>query len=474
MKTLKLNNIIALPEIKKVTISNEFMGTKLVKSEDDAVHINAELYLRMESDADEISIDDFIVVKSNEDSGFVNIEIEELELDDEDYDLSHRSEICIAIPSQIQIDVETDNHYISAVGMENNFEITNENGPIKLEDCAGSFKITNENGPVKLYKLNGNVSIKEENGPISTDYLSGTKLKIKSENGSIKMRENLFEDVAITNENGMVYYESLLVETGSINIQNENGHINLALSPLQGFTLEAEAELGQIKNSFMGQETTMFDTYKLEVGDLGLKINLKTENGMIKLSSSDMIGLNFLKGKLDFIKELLKDNSEVGLKETHRIIGQLLASLTKLLEKVKDEDIKEKIEKALALLKSWKAQINDPEIKESVIDSFEGISQEVGVAVQEALKAAQEAMIIAKEKYKEEFKPHFDKHFDKGKEFIKHFKGFRMPPMPPFPPAEPRHRRDAMQEAARMKILEMLEAGKITSEEAEKLLKAIH
>jgi hypothetical protein len=65
-------------------------------------------------------------------------------------------------------------------------------------------------------------------------------------------------------------------------------------------------------------------------------------------------------------------------------------------------------------------------------------------------------------------------HFDKGKEFLKKFKGFRMPSMAPFAPAEPSQRKEAMQEAARMKILEMLEAGKITSEEAEKLLKAIH
>ncbi len=474
MKTIRLNKDITLPEIKKVNISNEFMGTKLVQSEDDAVHINAELYLRMESDAEEIEIEDFIILKSVEEAGIINIDIEELDLDEEDYDLSHRSEITIAIPRQVQIVAETDNHYITAVGMNNSFEITNENGPVKMEDCAGTFKITNENGPVKLYKLNGNLNLKEENGPVSADYLSGGKLKIKSENGAIKLRECHYEDVSITNENGMVYYESLQVDAGSITIQNENGHINLALSPLQGFALEAEAELGQIKNSFMGQETTMFDTYKLEVGDQGLKIKLKTENGMIKLSSSDMIGIDFLKGKLEYIKELLKDNTEQGIQETHKIIGQLLASLTKLMDKVKDEDIKEKIEKALALLKSWKGKISDPEVKDSVKDSFETISKEVGVAVQEALKSAQEAMKAAQEKYKEEFKPQFEKQFGKGKEFFKQFKGFKMPPFPPFPPSEPKQRTEAMQEAARMKILEMLEAGKITSEEAEKLLKAIH
>jgi DUF4097 and DUF4098 domain-containing protein YvlB len=476
MKTIKLNHIIALSEIKKVNISNEFMGTKVVQSEDEAIHINAELYLRMSSEADEISIEDFINVKSDEDSGIVNIEIDELDLDEDDYDLSHRSEISIAIPSHVKIKAETDNYYISVIAMNNDLEISNENGPIKLEECAGDCKIVNENGPIKLLRLTGNLDIVEENGPISADSLSGTTLNIKSENGAIKLRECQYEEVNIENENGMVYYESLPVDSGSITITNENGHINLALSPLQGFSLEAKAELGQIKNSFMGQETTMFDTYNIEVGDSALKISLTTENGMIKISSSDMIGGDFFKGKLEYIKEMLKDNSEAGIKETHKIIGQLLASLTKMLEKVKDEDIREKIEKALALLKSWKAKINDPEVKDNIKDTFDNVSQEVGIAIQEALKATQEAMIAAKEKYKEEFKPQFDKHFDKGREFFKHFKGFSIPPIPPIAPRTPQGevRKEAMQEKARMKILEMLEAGKITADEAEKLLKAIH
>lgn len=475
MKTIKLTKDITLSEIKQVNISNEFMGTKLVQSEDEAIHINAELYLRMSDDVEDVQIDGFITVKSNEANGSVNIDIEELDLDEDDYDISHRSEISIAIPKQVQVSIETDNYYVSVFGMNNSCSITNENGPIKIEDCTGDFKISNENGPIKLIRLNGNIDITEENGPVSADFLSGITLNIESENGAIKLRECQFEDVNIKNENGMVYYESLPVDKGSITIQNENGHINLALSPLQGFVLDAKAELGQIKNSFMGQDTTMFDTYNIEVGDSSLQINLTTENGMIKVSSTDMLGSDFFKGKLEYIKEMLKENSEAGLKETHKVIGQLLASLTKLLDKVKDDDIREKIEKALALLKSWKAKATEPDFKDSVKDSFEVISQEVGVAVQEALKGAQEAMIAAKEKYKEEYKPHFEKHFARGKEFMKQFKHF-MPPIPPIPVSsrEGEVRREAMLEKARMKILEMLEAGKINSDEAEKLLKAIH
>lgn len=474
MKTIKLEKTITLDGMKKVSISNEFMGTKLVQSEDSSIHINADLFLRMAAETTETEIDDFVSVKTNEADGTVKIDIEELDLGEDEYDLSHRSEITIAVPADVQIDAETDNYYISIFGMNNDFVVNNENGPVKMEECNGSVSIKNENGPIKLYRLNGNLTIEEENGPVSADSLSGTKLEITSENGAVKLRECKFDEAVIKNENGVVFYESLPVESGSISIENENGHIHLAMSPLQGFILEATAEMGQIKNSFMGQVTTMFDKYNLEVGDKALKINLSTENGMIKISSSDMLGNDFFMGKLDYIKEMLLNNSELGMQEIHKIIGQLIGSLEKLLGKVNEEAVREKIELALSKLKEWKSEINKPEVRESIKETFDNVSKDVGHAVQEALQATQEAMKNAKEKYSEDFRPQFDKHFAKGKEFMKHFKHFKMPPMPPFPPVEPGHRTAAMQEAARMKILSMLEAGKITAEEAEKLLKAIH
>jgi hypothetical protein len=98
------------------------------------------------------------------------------------------------------------------------------------------------------------------------------------------------------------------------------------------------------------------------------------------------------------------------------------------------------------------------------------------------LKATQEAMKAAKDKYAEEMKPQIEKHFGKGKDFFHHFRGFDgfrgfgIPPVPPVPPVPSSEQKvkEVMQNKARMKILEMLEAGKITSEEAEKLIKAIH
>jgi len=476
MKAITIKQDITIPELKKVDISNELMGTNLVQSPDDTIHITADLYISTSGDAEDISAEDFIDITTDEATGKVSIEIQEIEMDDDEVDISHRSIITIAIPSQIKVSAETDNHFIVAANLSNDLDLTSENGSLNLRECTGTFKLTNENGSIKLDNLQGNLTIEQENGSISSDHASGDALEVRSENGSVKMRDNLFIKADIKNENGNVFYESMPMGIGNIEISNENGNIQLALTPTQGFKLQANSELGQITNNFMGASQCAVGEYSFSVGDEILNIDLTTENGSIKITSSDMVGGDYLKGKFESIKELLKDNSEQGILEAKKIISQLIASLTKMLDNVNEETAKEKIRQALDYLHSWKDKINDPEMKTKVKESIDIASQEINCAIQEAMKAAQEAFKVAHVKFQSEFKPEFDKHFAKGKEFIKHFKGFHIPPIPPIPPFNRSdfQEKEAMQDKARMKILEMLEAGKITSDEAEKLLKAIH
>lgn len=476
MKSITIKQVVTMPEIKKVDISNELMGTNLVQSADESIHITADLYFSASGDGSEIKADDFIEVTTDEATGKVSIEIQEIEQEDDEIDISSRSIITVAIPMQVKITAETDNHYIIAAAMTNDFELASENGSLNIRECTGTFNLKNENGSIKLANLQGNLTIAQENGSISSDSASGDSLEIQSENGSIKMRDSLFIKAEIKSENGNVFYECMPLETGNIEIMNENGNINLALSPTQGFKLAANTEMGQITNHFMGASQFATGEYSFSIGDETLNVELTTENGSIKISSNDMMGGDYLKGKLDRIKDLLKDNSETGVQEAKKLINQLIASLTKMIDNVNEEAAKEKIKQALEYLNSWKEKINDPEIKTKVKESIDLASDQINLAVHEAMRAAHEAMKVAQEKFHAEFKPEFEKHFAKGKHFFKHFKDFHMPPMPPMPPfgRSDNNEKEAMQDKARMKILEMLEAGKITSDEAEKLLKAIH
>ncbi len=476
MKSITIKQDITIPGMKKVDISNELMGTNLVQSPDDTIHITADLYLSTSANTDEINAESFIDVTTDEVKGTVSIDIQEIEMEDDEVDISHRSILTIAIPVQVQISAETDNHFIIAADMSNDFDLSSENGSLNLRDCTGTFQLKNENGSIKLINIQGNITAEQENGSISSDNATGDTLQISCENGSVKMRDTLYVRAEIRNENGNVFFESLPMNAGNIEIANENGNINLSLAPTQGFKLEAKSEMGQITNNFLGAVQYAMGDYEFAIGDESINIELSSENGAIKITSSDMMGGDYLKSKFERIKELLKDNSENGIQESKKLISQLIASLTKMMDNVNEEAAKEKIKQALEYLNSWKEKINDPEIRTKVKDSIDLASQEINGVLQDAMKAAHEAFKVAQEKFHSEFKPEFDKHFAKGKEFMKQFKGFHMPPMAPMPPfnRSDNSEKEAMQDKARMKILEMLEAGKITSDEAEKLLKAIH
>lgn len=475
MKTLKINHEIKLDEISKVEISNELFSTCLIQSMDDGIHIQTDLYLDSSSENNPISGEDFIEIKTDASSGNVKIDIQDFSLDDKDAEISSRSTITIAIPSGAAISAETDNYSITVKQMQNSFELHNENGSIQMLDCTGDVEIQNENGSIKLVSITGDINIEQENGSISTDHLSGNGIKIQTENGSVKMRENHFTNVEISSENGSVFYESQPLEAGSFAITNENGNIHLALAPMQGFKLKAITEMGQIKNSFLGATHTANGEYSFDIGDQSLGIHLTTENGGIKITSGDMTNGDYLKGKFETIKDLLRDNSEESINEAKKLINQLIASLLKMMEGVNNDVIKDKIKDTLDYLNTWKEKVNDTEAMGKVKVSIDGISQDINKAVQEAMKTAQEALKLAQEKFQADFKPQYEKQFAKAKDFFKSLKsGNGFPPFAPPHPPHPSHDREAMQEKSRMKILEMLEAGKITAEEAERLLKAIH
>ncbi len=473
MKTIKLKKDIDLTGIKCVIITNELTDTVLEQSKDASLHLTSDIFVRSSLDVESVVWEDLLEVISKENEGTVEVILHALEPEKRMADILRNSELTVSVPQQIKIEANSVNGFISASNLKSDLNIACVNGALKVDNCVGDFSFKNENGSIKLFKLSGDLTIRQRNGSVSADYLTGTNLEASSENGSMKFRDCRFRNTDIRNENGSVFYESLPVESGSINITNETGSIHLALSPLQGFNLEAHAVLGQIKNSFMGEETTMFDNYILQNGDQSLKINLNTQLGTIKISSTDVLGTDFFHGKLDHVKELIIDNTEQGWAEILRIISQLTQSLEKLRDKIAEEPAREKLQRALDQLKAWREKIENPELRDSVKESFDTISKDVGRTIQDALKTAQEALLAMRGKYKEEFKPQISMHIKHGKEFFHPFRTFSRRQESPSAHASASSE-EAAQEKARMKILEMLEEGKITAEEAEKLLKAIH
>jgi hypothetical protein len=316
-----------------------------------------------------------------------------------------------------------------------------------------------------------------ENGPLSTDGLSGDSLKIESENGAIKMRSSAFREVEVRNENGVIYYDSLPVEDARMNFENENGVISLILPEMWGFEITAESEMGVIKNKLGVPYEKQDDSYILKTGENPAIIKIKTENGVIKLAYDRHLNLDYLRSKLDQLKVALAGAKGLEDREDIRkLVENLITYLNKGLDAIPEEKIKEAIQQAIAKLKELAESPNLADAKEKLSIRVEAIGVDLQNAYQEFSKSFQEKVNA------ESIKGFKDKIMGSGFAHVvdpelgdkiteKVFKTIRKvaPGVFDLRAAE----KENIAEQSRLKILEMLESGKITAEDAERLLKAI-
>ncbi len=363
----------------------------------------------------------------------------------------------------IKVTATGNNYPITAAELENTLEIVNENAPVKIEKLRGNCELKNENGAVKLSEIEGNLEIEQENGVISAIGISGAKLKLETENGMVKLRECQVNEVDISSENGAVYYECKPIPEGAIKICSENGPIHLVLSPGQGYTLTASTENGVIRNTLGVGECCLGGGYSSKSGDEKLIITLENENGPIKISSAVSADSEYLKSKFEHLRDMLKDYSEDKFPQIEQFINTLSESLNKAVNSISEESVREKLKVAVEEIQTWKESLMEPEKRAEIIIYIDSLSKDFFKTLHDVIK---EIKIKIHHDLKEplhEFKSKFKNFkFDFGQ--FKHFDkfGHHHP-----------HEHQGMRDKSRMKILEMLEAGKITAEEAERLLKAI-
>jgi hypothetical protein len=333
--------------------------------------------------------------------------------------------------------------------------------------------VSSENGPLKVHNCKGNMSYSLENGPFSAAMISGDRIEVESENGPIRIREAQFEKVDVTNENGVTYYETLPIEQGEFNFENENGIVNLNLPVNFDFVMEVETEYGSIKCKLDAEVVQEENTYTIRNGEGKTKIKVKTENGSIRLNSDGNINLDFIKQKLDQLKEDINNSKSFDDKEdVQKLLGSIIDYLNKNLNSINEEKVKESVKHAIEKLKQIVEDFDVEETKNKVTEAVEEISGKLyqdlnGIARQVKEKFERE---FPHEKFKMQFHEQMGNVFDKESlkkmfEPLKKMKHFHFDLND--------KEKEQVSERSRLKILEMLEAGKITSEDAERLLKAI-
>ena len=336
--------------------------------------------------------------------------------------------------------------------------------PGSIHKVAPAFTL---NGPLRIHNSRGNLFADLENGPISAEDISGESIHIESENGPIKVRLAAFKKVDVESENGPIYYETQPVEGGDFKFKTENGIVHLVLPLAFCFSLKAESERGNLKSKLDAEVIKEEGTFKIEnicEGEEITKISIETENGLIKLSSDGHINLDFIRNGFNQLKEAFQNakTSEEKAKVVE-IANKVIASLQKAADSINEEKIKEKVSSAISKLKELSESFDFDETKTMVLGKLEDLGSEIYDGIQSGLKNV-----------KAEFDDLKYEHLntDSIKDYV--MKVVNSPLIKPYLSSERKKmEKEEIAERSRLKILDMLESGKISSEEAEKLLKAI-
>lgn len=459
MKKYTLNKSWNLNEISRIRITNEM--APLTISSAPANELFLEALISTETEVD-LNLEELVLAERN--GNELKLELMELPFSK----LKHKkSMLMIVVPEELYIKVDTENMPLSIYGLENDLDIESENAPVSIKSCTGKLKLEGENGPLSLMRHIGNIDLTVENGPVVAEDISGDKLKVESENAPLRFRLAEYKQVDIESENGPISYETLPVEGGDYSFASENGMIHLILPLSFTFSLTAKSESGRLKSKLedsIAHEDGVFKIERLQDSLKPTRIRIETENGLIRLNSDGRIDLDFLKNMLENVKDsLAKVESQIDAEKMRDLVNKLSGTLRSVSTYIRDEKTKARI---LENIEKIKSSIQDYDFKEKT-GNVQSKVEELGSEIYENLK---EGLRNVKAEFDGLRYEHLNT--DALKDYVQ--KVVNSPYIKPYLGAAKKHiENEEIAERSRLKILEMLEAGKISSEEAERLLKAI-
>lgn len=389
---------------------------------------------------EEITLESLFTAEFDEENNTITISAD-------DDDRVKNVKINLLVPEKTTLDLTTENAPLKVKYLQGKQHIKSENGPMTLSEISGEIICETENGPIKAGELNGKIDINAENGPIALKEFKGSihintenspvKLKrcegtlhSKTENGPVRITEAKFTKADITAENGTIYYEFTQCDKGDFNFQNENGKIHVIVPEEIQYKIDAENHYGSFHIGLGGdyERKNEEGIHKISMikGDGNVVISIKNDNGSINI-----------------VKDPLKRTKHFGFE-----MPDVSKIMDEAMSKIPDEVDMTKINEGMERAKRAMANINIPDVNAIVQNALSGIKSEIednkemhsdlAVKVQEKVNKAMEKIKVKFENT--ELSGHQQKEVD---------------------------------ERSRLKILQMLQDGKITADEAERLLKAM-
>ncbi|MDO9576687.1 MAG: DUF4097 family beta strand repeat-containing protein [Candidatus Cloacimonadales bacterium] len=443
MAEIKRTTKIEVKPNLKVNLTSENFSVRVSGWEQDFAELNVEMEYKQIGEQ-EIKLEEIIVIDHQEEENILNITIS----DPKDMRIS-KARIDLNIPhvSTIQAKMEngsikvnnlsgeqkleTENGSIKLDTMNGKLDCSSENGAVMLDSCQADITLGTENGSVKAADCDGKMILKTENGAVKLKRCTGT-LEAETENGMVRIIEAGFSKVVIHSDNGSIFYDFQVLEKGQFDFQNDNGRIQLVIPDDLEYEIKARNKMGKFNVSLPGdyerKQTDDKHILELSKGSGNVKINVQNEFGSINL-------LNQAGKSFDFDSEKFT-----------RIFDTII---DKIPDDIDTDKIRAKLERAKEKMKH--IRMPDPHKIQMHIDrAMNDVNKEIkniklDINFDDLKEKADEAVSNVMNAVKNKFS---------SNEMTE----------------------DETQESnrrSRLKILQLLQDGKINAEEAEKLLKAM-
>jgi hypothetical protein len=314
---------------------------------------------------------------------------------------------------------------VAMQGVEGDLQV-NSCGPLSIQSVDGNLSVRAVAGSCQVHSVDGNARIAQVAGDLLLPKVDGN-LSISEVVGNVEAEADGNVDLSLT----LVHGQQVQVAA--------DGNIVCKIQPDAGVRVRLEAE-GSIRVRNLGESRRSDDDcLEFVLGDGGALLDLRAD-GNIMLTGAD---------QRDFAAGIAFD-AEVGEEMGRRAaeLGQQIAQQVEAQVAVLTREMEEKL-----------ARMGD--------------NDEMANKLQERITST---MRRAEEKFAEAMRKIEVRAGERGPEFDRRRKGYGWqappPPVPPVPPAPPR--RNPVTDEERMIILRMVEQGKISVEQAEKLLAALN
>jgi hypothetical protein len=337
----------------------------------------------------------------------------------------NNAKLTVQLPPECEVLADNENGSISANNLDGNVKLKTENGSISLQNSQGKFRLKSENGFLRAKAISGELKLNNENGASKVVQCSG-KLKVKSENGVIRVLEAGCDKAEITSENALIYFEFAEIEQGKFKFKNENGKIHLAVPSQLPYNIDAATKSGKmhigLKGEYDGESDSTSKIIEMTQGAGTVAIKVQNKQGSINIMPANK-GFGYSHHfDFDFITNTLDNVLDIIPQEYRKKAQQDFNKTKEKLQNIDLGKISGNVETALN------------EVKDE-LDKF--------------------AQKVSESKFQEDLKQKVRQGVQKVKTNLSSSS------------------RKEVDERSRLKILQLLEDGKITPDEAERLLAAI-